>query len=91
MNNLISTKDRVIKFLVGPSGTKKSQLSYNWLKIEFFQPKVDKIDFSNQHSQSLYDVMQKEVQNFDFVQGVHFEFSDSLKNNGAKNFLVFDD
>ena len=35
--------------------------------------------------------MQKEIENLEFVQGVNFEFIDSLKNNGTKHFLIFDD
>ena len=35
--------------------------------------------------------MQKEIQNLDFVLGESFEFIDSLKNNGTKYLLVFDD
>ena len=35
--------------------------------------------------------MQKEVKNFEFVQGVNFEFSDSLKNNDTKYLLIFGD
>ena len=34
--------------------------------------------------------MQKEIENLEFVQGVNFEFIDSLKNNGTKNLLIFD-
>ena len=34
--------------------------------------------------------MQKETENLEFVQGVNFEFIDSLKNNGTKYFLIFD-
>ena len=59
MNKLISTKNRVCISLVGPSETGKSQLVYNWLKNGTFRPKCDKIYFSSQHSQPLYDVMQK--------------------------------
>ena len=91
MNKLISTKNRVFISLVGPSESGKSQLVYNWLKIETFQPKFDKIYFFYQHSQPLYDVMQKEIKNLEFVQGVNFEFIDSLKNNGTKYLLIFDD
>ena len=91
MNKLISTKNRVFISLVGPSETGKSQLIYNWLKIGKFQPKFDKIYFFYQHSQPLYDVMQKEIENLEFVQGVNFEFIDSLKNNGTKYLLIFDD
>ena len=91
MNKLISTKYRVFISLVGPSETGKSQLRYNWLKIGTFQPKFDKIYFFYQHSQPLYDVMQKEIENLVFVRGVNFEFIDSLKNNGTKYLLIFDD
>ena len=47
--------------------------------------------FSYQHSQPLYNVMQKEIENLEFVQGVNFDFIDSLKNNGTKNLLLLDD
>ena len=35
--------------------------------------------------------MQQEIENLEFVQGVSFEFIDSLKNNGTKYLLIFDD
>ena len=35
--------------------------------------------------------MQKETKNLEFVQGVNFEFFDSLKNNSTKYSLIFDD
>ena len=91
MNKLISTKNRVFISLVGPFETGKSQPICNWLKIGTFHPKFDKLYFSYQHSQTLYDVMQKEVANLEFVQGVNFEFIDSLKNNGTKYLVIFDD
>ena len=78
MKNLVSTKNRVFISLVGPSDTRKSQLNYNWLKIGTFQPKFDKIYFFYQHSQPLYDVMQKKIENLEFVRGVNFEFIDPL-------------
>ena len=88
MNGLFSTKNRVFISLVDPSETGKSQLIYNWLQIGIFQPKYDKIYFFYQHSQPLYDVMQKEIENLEFVLGVNFEFLDSLKNNGTKYLLI---
>ena len=91
MNKLISTKNSILISLVGPSETGKSQLIYNWLKNGTFQPKIDKIYFFYQHSQTLYDVMQKEIENLEFAQGVNFEFIDSLKNKGTKYLLIFDD
>ena len=78
MNKLISTKNRVLISLVGPSETGKLQPIYNWLKVETFYPKFHKIYFFYQHSQTLYDVMQKEIENLGFVQGVNFEIIDSL-------------
>ena len=91
MDKLISTKNRVFISLVGHSETGKRQPIYNWLKIGTFQPKFDKIYFFYQYSQPLYDVMQKEIKNLEFVQGVNLEFIDSLKNNGTKYLLIFDD
>ena len=35
--------------------------------------------------------MQKQIENLEFVRGVNFEFIDSLKNNGTKYLLIFDD
>ena len=35
--------------------------------------------------------MQKEIKNPEFLQGVNFEFLDSLKNNRTKNLLKFDE
>ena len=35
--------------------------------------------------------MQKEIEILEFVRGVNFEFFDSLKNNGTKYLLIFDD
>ena len=91
MNNLISTKNRVFFSLVGPSEARKSQLVYNCLKIGTFQPEFGKIYFFYQHSQPLYDVMRKEIKNLVFVQGVNFEFIDSLTTYGTKYSLIFDD
>ena len=34
--------------------------------------------------------MQEDIENLDFVQGVNFDFIDSLKNNGTKYLLIFD-
>ncbi len=79
MNKLISTKNRSFISRVGPSNSGKTYLIHEWLKVGTFQPKFDKICFFYQHPQSLYDVMQKEIDNLEFVQGVHFEFVISLK------------
>ena len=44
----------------------------------------------NQHSQPIYDVMQKEFENFEFVQSENYEIEDWLRNNGTKYLLIFD-
>ena len=62
------------------------KLAENWT----FHPKFDKIYIFYQHSQRLYDVMRKEIGNLEFVRGVNFEIIDSLKNNGTKYLIIFD-
>ena len=91
MNKLISTKNRIFKSLVGQSDFGKTYLIHELLKVGTFQHTIDKIYFFYQHPQPLYDVMQKEIVNLEFVQGVHFEFINSLNNNGTKYLLIFDD
>ena len=59
--------------------------------MEHFKQKCDKIYSSYQPSQPLNGVMHKGNENFVFVRGVNFEFIDSLKNNGTKYLLIFDD
>ena len=63
------------------------QLAKNWN----ISTKVWQDILFYQHSQPLFDVMQKEIENLEFVQGVSFDFFDSLKNNGTKYLLIFDD
>ena len=86
MNKLISTKNRIFISLVGPSHSGKTYLIHEWLKVGTF----DKI-FFYQQPQPFYDVMQKEIDNPEFVQSVDFELINSLKNNGTKYLLIFDD
>ena len=91
MNKLISTKNRILISLVGPSDSGKTYLIHEWLKVGTFQPKFDKNYFFYEHLQPLYDVMQKESDNLEFGQCVHFEFINSLKKNGTKYLLIFAD
>ena len=79
MNNLISTKNRFFISLLGPSDSGKTYLIHEWLKVGKFQPNFDKIYFFYQHPQPLYDIMQKEIDDLVSVQGVNFEFINSLK------------
>ena len=76
--------------MVGTLETEKVQNFHNWLKNGTLQRKPDKIYFFHQHSQPLYDVMQNEIENLEFVRGVNFEFIDSLKSNGTKYLVIFD-
>ena len=91
MNMLISTKNRISLSLVEPSNSGKTYLIHDRLKAGTIQPKFDKSCFFCQHPQPLYDVMRKEIDNLEFVQGVHFEFINSLKNNGTMYLLIFED
>ena len=59
--------------LVGPSEKRTLQPIYNWLKILTFQTKFGKKHFSYQNSPPLYDIMQKEVENFQFLQVENFD------------------
>ena len=71
--------------------TAKTQPFYHWLTLESFQQNFDKIYFYDQLSQPLYDVMQSELENLEFVQGVNFEITDSLNSKGAKYVMILDD
>ena len=88
VKKLISTKNRIFVSLVRPSDSVKTYLIHEWLKVGTFQPKFNKYYFLYQHPQSLYDVMQKQIDGLEFVQGVQIELINSLKNNGTK-FLLF--
>ena len=59
--------------------------------MENFNQSLTKSTFFYQHSQPLYSVLLEEIENLEFLQGVNFEFIDSLKNNGTKYLLIFDD
>ena len=65
--------------MLGQSKMGKSLYTYKMLQIATFQPKFDKVYFFRQHSQPLRDFMQKEIEDFDFVSALNFEFLDSLK------------
>ena len=91
MNKLISTKDRVFISLVGPSGSGKSRLIFDWLKIGTFQPEFDKIYYFYQHYQPLYGLMKEKVKNIEFINGIDFQFIEQIPNNGKNYLLIFDD
>ena len=80
MNNVLFTKILVFKSLVGQSETERgqSQLIFNWLEIGKFLPNIDKISFFSQ-------CPQKEIDSLEVVQGITFEFIDSLKKATVQN------
>ena len=88
MNKIISTKERIFISLVGSSGSAKSHLIHEWLKIRTFQPEFDKIYYFYQHYQPLYGLISKDVKNIQFVE-VDFEFNQNLPNSGTKCLLIF--
>ena len=91
MNKLVSTKNRSFISLVGTSVSGKTYLIHEWLKVGTFPRKFYDNYFFYQFSQPLYDVRQIEKDNLEFIRRVHFEFINSLKNNGTKHLLIFDD
>ena len=70
MNKTISTKERILISLVGPSGSGKS-----------FQPDFNKIYYFYPHYHSLYVLLSKDVKNIEFTEGVEFEFIQNFPNN----------
>ena len=87
MNKFFCTKTRVLLHLVAPSEKGMSQLYYNWVKIGMFQPNFDKKYCFSLHSQAFDEEMLQENDLLVFFQSVHFEFEDSLQNNGTKHVL----
>ena len=77
---------------MGPGGPGRSQIIYQWLKNDTFEPKptFDIILFFYQHIQTICYVVLKEIENIGFVQGVIINFIVSLENNRTKSLLIFD-
>ena len=90
MNKVVSTKfEPVFHWLVLQKLENRSLFTIGE-KMEHFNQNLQNLLFY-QLSQLLYDVMQKEIETFEFVRGINYEFIDSLKNNGTKYLLTFDD
>ena len=87
MKKIISTKERIFISLVGPSGSGKPHLIFDWLKIGTFQPAFNKFFLIN----IINFFIVKCKKNLNFIQGVNFDLIESLPNNGTKYLLMFDD
>ena len=90
MNKLYFTKIRAFVPVVRPSEMRKLQCFYNWLKNGIFRTNFEKIDNFYQHSQPLYNVLQEEIQNLDFVQGVKFGIFGFVNKQRCKLHFFFD-
>ena len=76
--------------LGGPFKSGKLQFTYNWLKIGTVSPKFDKFYLLFKHySQLLFDVLQRKMENLEFVKGVNFRFTSLLKNISIIYLLIF--
>ena len=75
--------------LVGPSGSEKSHLIFDWLKIGTFQPAYDNCLYFYQSYQPLYNQVQRKK--LKFTQGVDYDLIENLPNNGTKYLLIFND
>ena len=84
MNQIISTKERVLILLAGPSGSGKSHLFLSAFFFGTFQPKFDNFFYFYQNYPPIHGQMQRK--NLKFIQGVDFELIENLPNNGT-NYL----
>ena len=81
MNKKICTKLPTFISLVGPSGSGKSHLIFDWLKIDTFQPKFEKKKFFISLINLLMDKCKEKTLNF-FLGDL--KLIENLTNNGTK-------
>ena len=62
------------------------QLAKNWI----LSTGIWWFSLSYKQSYPLFGIMQTTIENLEMLQSVNFDFIDSLKNNGTKQFLYFD-
>ena len=91
MNKIISTKERILMYLVGPSGSGKTVSINDMLQMKIFQPSFDRILYFYKHFQTIYDTMMQSIAGIEFIQGVDLEFIENLPADGTKYLLIFDD
>ena len=78
--------------LVGPSGSGKTRLIFEMLRVGTFQPAFDKILYFYHFDQQIFRLMQKEIDNIEFISSLDFELINNLPtNDGTSYLLIFDD
>ena len=87
MNKIISTKERILMYLVGPSGSGKTVFINDMLQRKTFQPSFDRILYFYEH----FHTMMQSIAGLEFIQGVDFELIEHLPADGTKYLLIFDD
>ena len=91
MNKIISTKERILMYLVGPSGSRKTVFIKDMLQMKTFQPSFDRILYFYKHFQRIYDTMMQSIAGIEFIHGLDFELIENLPADGTKYLLIFDD
>ena len=90
MNKIISTNEGTFFVsLIGPSGSGKSHVFFDWLTIGTFKPAFDKFFYFIKIIN--LSIVKCKEENLDFIQGVEFNLIKNLANNGTKYLLIIDD
>ena len=91
MNKIISTKERILMYLVGPSGSGKTIFINDMLQMKTFQTSFDRNLYFYKHFQTIYYTMMQSIADIEFIQGVDFELIENLPAVGTKYLITFDD
>ena len=91
MNKIISTKERILMYLVCPSGSGKTVFINDMLQMKTFQSSFNRILYFYEHFQTIYDTMMQSIADIEFFQGVDLELIENLPADGTKYLLIFDD
>ena len=75
--------------VVGPSACGKTQLIFQMLNENVFQPEFNKVLYFYQHDQPIFS--QNLHLNIEYITGVDFNLIQNLPNDGTKYLLIFDD
>ena len=91
MNKIISTNERILMYLVGPSGSVKTVFISDMLQMKTFQPSFDRILYFYKLFQPIYNTVIQSFADIEFIHGVDFDLIDNLPADGTKYLLIFDD